>query len=116
MHRRQFIQAAVATAVGAALPGRTRVVGAVARTPAPTEQEVTAAKLPRWRGFNLLEKFIAPRSGRSLPVRSHGNVIISTCESLAPAAEVTSIKACETTFVCPSMKKSDPLRFTPLKM
>jgi len=46
MHRRQFIQAAVATAVGAALPGRTRVVGAVARTPAPTEQEVTAAKLP----------------------------------------------------------------------
>jgi hypothetical protein len=27
--------------------------------PAQEKAEVTAAKLPRWRGFNLLEKFTA---------------------------------------------------------
>jgi endoglucanase len=55
MYRRQFIQAAMATAVGASIPELTRAA----------EPDVTAAKLPRWRGFNLLEKFIAPRSGKS---------------------------------------------------
>lgn len=29
------------------------------------DKEISADKLPRWRGFNLLEKFIAPRSGKS---------------------------------------------------
>jgi endoglucanase len=52
MNRRQFLQVAAA-ATGA---------GALARVvPAQEKAEVTAAKLPRWRGFNLLEKFTAQR-------------------------------------------------------
>jgi len=48
MNRRQFLQAAAVGAVASA-------AAAPAELPEPT-----AAKLPRWRGFNLLEKFIAP--------------------------------------------------------
>jgi endoglucanase len=48
MNRRQFLQAAAAGAAASA--------GA-----APPElPEASVAKLPRWRGFNLLEKFTAP--------------------------------------------------------
>lgn len=49
MNRRRFLQAA-------------GVFGACAlagHAPAEKKVEATAAKLPRWRGFNLLEKFIA---------------------------------------------------------
>ncbi len=53
MNRRQFLQVAAAAA-GA---------GAVAKAALPREgAEVSAAKLPRWRGFNLLEKFTAQRN------------------------------------------------------
>jgi endoglucanase len=56
MHRRRFLQATGAAAVGALIRSSTL---------AAEDRKVTPAKLPRWRGFNLLEKFIAPRSGRS---------------------------------------------------
>jgi len=50
MHRRQFLKTALVGAVAAA---------PVARLAAATEAAATpsARKLPRWRGFNLLEKF-----------------------------------------------------------
>lgn len=48
--RRRFIQGLSAVAVASMLPAP----AAAATLPVPT-----AAKLPRWRGFNLLEKFIA---------------------------------------------------------
>ncbi len=52
MDRRQFFRAAAAGAC------------ALAARPAPAaEPDASAAKLPRWRGFNLLEKFIA-RTGK----------------------------------------------------
>ena len=57
MDRRRFLLSAAALAAGASLVGP---LGAAA------EKEVTAAKLPRWRGFNLLEKFTA---GRRVPFR-----------------------------------------------
>jgi endoglucanase len=50
MTRRQFVKAAAALAA----------VGAAAGTaPASSLPAASAARLPRWRGFNLLEKFIA---------------------------------------------------------
>src|SRR3954469_12193890 len=48
MNRRQFLQGAAASAVAIALPGLLH--GADDDSP-------TVAKLPRWRGFNLLEWF-----------------------------------------------------------
>jgi endoglucanase len=48
MNRRQFLQAAATAAGSYAL---------AAGAHAQAEKEPTAAKLPRWRGFNLLEKF-----------------------------------------------------------
>jgi endoglucanase len=48
MDRRQFLQAAAAS------------LAAAGTAPAAEADEVSAAKLPRWRGFNLLEKFTAP--------------------------------------------------------
>lgn len=56
MNRRTFIQntAAVSLAVATTPAG----LFAAETRPAPTTQ-----KLPRWRGFNLLEKFIARREG-----------------------------------------------------
>jgi endoglucanase len=50
MNRRQFLQVATAAAGAGAL---------ASAVPAREKTEVTAAKLPRWRGFNLLEKFTA---------------------------------------------------------
>jgi endoglucanase len=50
MDRRQFLQAAAAAGVAASASS-----AAAAELP-----EASAAKLPRWRGFNLLEKFTAP--------------------------------------------------------
>jgi endoglucanase len=55
MNRRQFLCTAAALATSSTL--------AHAQEPA----EPTAARLPRWRGFNLLEKFIAGRNGQSRP-------------------------------------------------
>src|SRR5205809_3054290 len=65
MNRRQFLQ--VAGRVAAGLAARPL---ACAACPAPAEEhDISADKLPRWRGFNLLEKFIAPRTGRSSQFR-----------------------------------------------
>ena len=51
MQRRQFLQTAATLAGAAALgPGLT--------LPAAEKQPVSARSLPRWRGFNLLEKFV----------------------------------------------------------
>jgi endoglucanase len=47
MNRRQFLQAAAGA-------------GAAAASTAAELPDASAAKLPRWRGFNLLEKFTAP--------------------------------------------------------
>src|SRR5260370_41910104 len=55
MDRRRFLQAAGGVAAGLSVGTLTRAA----------ENDISAAKLPRWRGFNLLEKFIAPRTGRS---------------------------------------------------
>ena len=57
MNRRTFLRTASATALATALPpGEIR--GADPVLPEPTPE-----KLPRWRGFNLLEKFTAHRGG-----------------------------------------------------
>ena len=53
MNRRQFLQVAAAAAGAGALGG------AVSQAKAA---EVTAGRVPRWRGFNLLEKFTAQRN------------------------------------------------------
>ena len=54
MDRRTFVKTvAGAAAVAAARPA----------LPAAADAEPSAAKLPRWRGFNLLEKFIYNKSG-----------------------------------------------------
>jgi endoglucanase len=50
MNRRQFLRVAAAAAAACSPGGAAALAG---------EAEVTAAKLPRWRGFNLLEKFTA---------------------------------------------------------
>lgn len=52
--RREFLKTLGALAATAALPATLSAATSPAARPAPT-----AAKLPRWRGFNLLEKFIA---------------------------------------------------------
>jgi endoglucanase len=53
--RREFLGACAAAGTGLVV-GRTATAGEAA--PAPRElPAATAAKLPRWRGFNLLEKF-----------------------------------------------------------
>ncbi len=53
LNRRRFLGAA-------SIAGISAVTGAAAEE---KKDEVSAAKLPRWRGFNLLEKFIAEHSG-----------------------------------------------------
>jgi endoglucanase len=59
MHRRQFLKASVTGTVVAATIGRLATAAEAAATP-------SAAKLPRWRGFNLLEKFQAAQQSRYL--------------------------------------------------
>jgi len=54
VNRRQFLKASLATAV--LVPFAERGYGA----PARALPEATPQKLPRWRGFNLLEKFHYP--------------------------------------------------------
>jgi endoglucanase len=60
LNRRQFIQAASAATAGC-------VTGAFAAEPAaqPETATPTPAHLPRWRGFNLLEKFTKRRNANS---------------------------------------------------
>jgi endoglucanase len=58
MDRRRFLGTAAVAAAGA---------WHTALGQSALAHELTAVKLPRWRGFNLLEKFIAPRSGKSRP-------------------------------------------------
>jgi endoglucanase len=53
MKRRQFLQ----IGVGAVVSGK-----AMAKAEARGAERVSAARLPRWRGFNLLEKFTADRN------------------------------------------------------
>jgi endoglucanase len=60
MNRRQFLQVSAAATVGASLPDPVK---------SAVDQEISYSKLSRWRGFNLLEKFIAPRSGKSARYR-----------------------------------------------
>jgi endoglucanase len=64
MSRRQFVKVtgAVATACGAGLLP-TPAHAATENTPA--FKDATAAHLPRWRGFNLLEKFTKRRDGNT---------------------------------------------------
>jgi endoglucanase len=57
MTRREFVTAATLAGVGLPLGAATAAV--------PALPEPSARKLPRWRGFNLLEKFIARRDGPS---------------------------------------------------
>jgi endoglucanase len=54
MNRRTFLRTTAITAAGATLTG---LPAAETR-----DQKVSVAKLPRWRGFNLLEKFTADRN------------------------------------------------------
>jgi len=56
MNRRQFLTAATALAASCSL---------ASTVSAAEDAGPTAAKLPRWRGFNLLEKFL----GRNAPFR-----------------------------------------------
>lgn len=55
MNRREFLKAAGAIAVAAAMPGPS-----LSAADMPT---ATARRLPRWRGFNLLQKFVKRRRG-----------------------------------------------------
>ncbi len=55
MNRREFLQTTAALAVSAASPNL--VLGAAEKA------ALTARQLPRWRGFNLLEKFVKQRRG-----------------------------------------------------
>lgn len=59
-NRRTFIKSAAAVSLSASLLG-TRLSEAAERT----LPEPSASKLPRWRGFNLLEKFIARNDGKN---------------------------------------------------
>src|SRR5437016_581580 len=54
MNRRRFLQSAAASAAAVALPAVLCAADAKMELPEPT-----VAKLPRWRGFNLLEWFFA---------------------------------------------------------
>jgi len=66
MHRRKFIrQSAAATLATAVLGAGSRAPGADRAAELP---EPTARRLPRWRGFNLLEKFTR-REGGNPPFR-----------------------------------------------
>jgi endoglucanase len=58
MNRREFLQTAGALAVAATTTPALALGGAEKRT-------VSARHLPRWRGFNLLEKFVKRRGGNS---------------------------------------------------
>lgn len=62
MERREFLRRAVVGTAGLSMGGAAPVIGAAARR----VKRVDAAKLPRWRGFNLLEKFTL---GGSAPYR-----------------------------------------------
>jgi endoglucanase len=64
MSRRQFVKVtgAVATACGA---GLLLTPSHAAPENVPTFKDATASHLPRWRGFNLLEKFTKRRDGNS---------------------------------------------------
>jgi endoglucanase len=53
--RRDFLKGLSLAAAASLIDVR----GASSAKPAPALPDATAAKLPRWRGFNLLEKFIA---------------------------------------------------------
>jgi endoglucanase len=55
LNRREFLTTSTTAALALALPG-----AQAAEKPLPMP---TAAKLPRWRGFNLLEKFTKRRDG-----------------------------------------------------
>lgn len=55
IHRRDFLKGLSLVAAASALDLR----GAASALTTPSLPEPTPAKLPRWRGFNLLEKFIA---------------------------------------------------------
>jgi len=57
MKRRQFLQ----FAAGAAVTGLSTALAAERQRGQPAETPVSASRLPRWRGFNLLEKFTAER-------------------------------------------------------
>src|SRR6187399_3319910 len=54
MNRRQFLKTTAAALAATAVP----VLPIIAATPPPT-----VARLPRWHGFNLTEKFVARRDG-----------------------------------------------------
>lgn len=64
MTRREFTQSLAGAGVALALD--TPVAAGASAAPLP---EATARSLPRWRGFNLLEKFDAPKSGPAPPFR-----------------------------------------------
>jgi len=66
MHRRDFLKTAVLGA-GAAMAGvRSGRAGGAGPEPAgkPSGARALARRLPRWRGFNLLEKFIVTRGNK----------------------------------------------------
>src|SRR5438105_12147824 len=56
MTRRDFISSAVWIAMGTTMSETTSSVSAAPKS-APTLPEPSPSHLPRWRGFNLLEKF-----------------------------------------------------------
>jgi len=65
LHRRRFICASGAALAAGVAGSLVSESSAVARENPPV---LTVAKLPRWRGFNLLEKFSAPKpAGRPGP-------------------------------------------------
>jgi hypothetical protein len=64
MNRRQFIQTAGVLSVAAASAPELSLGAA-------DKETVTARRLPRWRGFNLLEKF-TKRPGGNPPFRVTG--------------------------------------------
>jgi len=62
MNRRTFLRSTAAAALGVAATGRA-APGPASKPSARPLPEPSAARLPRWRGFNLLEKFNAKGSG-----------------------------------------------------
>ncbi|MBI2946266.1 MAG: cellulase family glycosylhydrolase [Verrucomicrobia bacterium] len=58
MKRREFLQ----FAASAAVTGLTTTLAAERQREQPAKTRISASKLPRWRGFNLLEKFTAERN------------------------------------------------------
>ncbi|CAN5428009.1 cellulase family glycosylhydrolase [soil metagenome] len=68
INRRQFVKsAAAASAFGMVGIGCGSVRQEMTAVSAETADDITAASIPRWRGFNLLEKFIA--ANRNDPFR-----------------------------------------------